>query len=189
MSISINAGAYLLGDIFKSTSTETLTYAESDDDKKDAALNYANNIIKGIEKEYNKSNESIDRGILNASELKMVSTKYEDSLAELNLDDKEGLSKEELASYILAADGLTRIQDEKYVGWEFLPDADITEEDLKKTVFNETILDGVIDEDNIFALENFATSDLKVSAQEIYDENFKKDDHFFAALVNVLFIH
>ena len=32
-----------------------------------------------------------------------------------------GSQKEELASYILAADGLARLKDATYAGWEFCP--------------------------------------------------------------------
>lgn len=190
MSVDFNSGSYLLRDILVNTNTnETLTYAEKEGDKKEAALDYAKGIIKGIEKEYNKSHESIGRGTLNAAELGDL-TKYEDELAELNLDDKEGLSKEELASYILAADGLARTMDEKYIGWDFLPDADIDEEDLRKTIFEEDNVNGNIDEGNMFALENYATRDLKATAQEIYDANFKKDNNnFVMALVKGLFLH
>ncbi len=190
MSIDFNLGSYLIRDILQNTSTnEDLTYASDNEDKKQAALDYATDIIKGLEKDYNKNHESISRGILNTAEADNIS-KYEDELTELNLDDKEGLSKEELASYILAADGLARIKDSKYNGWEFMPDADITDEDLKKTVYEESITDGTIDENNIYALENMKTSELKAAAQAIYDENFKEvNTAGFLAFVKTLFIH
>lgn len=189
MSVNFNAGSYLIRDILQNASTEeSLTYTSDDEDKKEAALNCASDIIKELEKVYNKNYETLSRGTLNAAEVDNIS-KYEDELTELNLDDKEGLSKEELASYILAADGLTRIKDSKYAGWEFLPDATVTEEDLKKTIYEEKITDGVIDTDNIFALENMSAKELKEAAQEIYDANFKKEDNGLLAFVKLLFIH
>lgn len=189
MSVNFNSGSYLIRDILQNTNSESsITYAADDEDKKEVALNYAGDIIKGLEKAYNKNHEGLNKGTLNAAEVDDIS-KYEDELTELNLDDKEGLSKEELASYILAVDGLTRIKDSKYDGWEFLPDADISEEDLKKTIYEESITDGKIDADNMFALENLDTRELKEAAQEIYDTNFKKEETGFLAFVKLLFVH
>ena len=125
--------------------------------------------------------------MLNAAELSRIS-KYEDELTELNLDDNEGFTKEELASYILAADGLARLKDATYAGWEFLPGADITEEDLKISIYEASITDGVIDDKNLFALEKMNTKDLKEAAQEIYDANFKnKCNGFVSFLKNVIY--
>ncbi len=189
MSVNLNLGSCLIKDILQNTNTgETLAYTDKNEETKEAALNYAENIIKGIEKDYNKSNESLNRGVLNAAELSRIS-KYEDELTELNLDDNEGFTKEELASYILAADGLARLKDATYAGWEFLPGADITEEDLKISIYEASITDGVIDDKNLFALEKMNTKDLKEAAQEIYDANFKNKCNGFVSFLKMLFIH
>lgn len=187
MNANLNLGSYLIRDILQSTN-KSLIYANKNEDKKEAALSYAKDIIKEIEKDYNKYNERVDKGILNAAELNGIS-KYEDELAELNLDGDEGLTKEELASYILAADGLVRLKDVTYAGWEFLPGADITEEDLKISIYEASITDGTIDDKNLFALEKMNTKDLKEAAQEIYDTNFKKEENGFMAFLKILFIH
>ena len=111
MNVNLKLGSHLIKDILQNTNTnESLAYASNDEDKKEAALAYAKDTIKAIEKDYNKNNDTLNRGVLNAAELNGIS-KYEDELAELNLDDNEGLTKEELASYILAADGLARLKD------------------------------------------------------------------------------
>ena len=189
MNVNLKLGSHLIKDILQNTNAnESLAYASNDEDKKEAALAYAKDIIKEIEKDYNKSNDTLNRGVLNAAELNGIS-KYEDELAELNLDDNEGLTKEELASYILAADGLARLKDATYAGWEFLPGADITEEDLKISIYEASITDGVIDDKNLFALEKMNTKDLKEAAQEIYDSSFKNKCNGFVSFLKMLFIH
>lgn len=189
MNVNLKLGSHLIKDILQNTNAnESLAYASNDEDKKEAALAYAKDIIKAIEKDYNKNNDTLNRGVLNAAELNGIS-KYEDELAELNLDDNEGLTKEELASYILAADGLARLKDAAYAGWEFLPGADITEEDLKISIYEASITDGIIDDKNLFALEKMNTKDLKEAAQEIYDSSFKNKCNGFVSFLKMLFIH
>lgn len=96
-------------------------------------------------------------------------------------------SNKELASYIMAIDAMAMVKDEQYAGWEFLEGADITEDDLKKTVFEESIMDGEIDENNLKALLKLKDSELKGMAQSIYDENFAKEDNFIVKFLKSLF--
>ena len=70
-----------------------------------------------------------------------------------------------------------------------MPGADITEEDLKISIYEASITDGVIDDKNLFALEKMNTKDLKEAAQEIYDANFKNKCNGFVSFLKMLFIH
>ena len=66
---------------------------------------------------------------------------------------------------------------------------DITEEDIKISIYEASITDGIIDDKNLFALEKMNTKDLKEAAQEIYDTNFKNKCNDFVSFLKMLFIH
>ena len=92
-----------------------------------------------------------------------------------DLDGKKGLSDKEVASYIMALDGITFKFDATYLGWDFVEGADIEEDDLKKGEFSEDNIDGKIDENIQKALDSMDNDELKEIAQNIYDENFYKE--------------
>lgn len=190
--MSVNAAGIVHCVLNATGYTETLSYGVEDTETKDSALALAKNIIKDVEKEYDKTHieGNIKRGRLDCAELASIAGNVEDfdrGFESLDLDGKCGLTKEELASYIMAADSLMQLKDPKYAGWEFLDGADINEEDLLTTVYSSDLTDEEITEDNIKALLEMDDSELHNAAKEIYDENFAKEDNPVVAFFKKIF--
>ena len=150
--------------------------ADKTEDIKDDALLFAQESIKEYEGEgvtldkYDPptKNKKIDYAEVTSEEFKFDFDNYD-------LDGKKGLSDKEVASYIMALDGITFKFDAKYLEWEFVEGADIEEDDLKKGEFSEDNIDGKIDENVQKALDSMDNDELKEIAQKICDENFYKE--------------
>lgn len=150
--------------------------AKKTQDIKEDALIFAKDSIKEYEGEgviLNENdpptkNKKIDYAEVTSEEFKFDFDNYD-------LDGKKGLSDKEVASYIMALDGITFKFDATYLGWDFVEGADIEEDDLKKGEFSEDNIDGKIDENIQKALDSMDNDELKEIAQNIYDENFYKE--------------
>lgn len=189
--MSVNAATMIAGIFTKAGYTGSFIYSEDKEELKDAALDASKTIIKTIEKDYDKNNleGNAKRGCLDYAEMAdLLGSKWDkDQFDEMDLDGKSGITAEELASYLMAADALKRQFDEKYAGWEFLPDADIEEDDLNISVYIKDLADGEISEDNLNALAKMKNSDLQEAAKEIYDNNFAKKENPIVAFFKNLF--
>jgi len=154
------------------------TYIEKENIK-DVALDKAKSVISAFEEEneefddaggFSSVNKKIDLCELKNANLDDLAQ----ALEEFDLDGKDGLNDKEVASYLMAIDGLELKDDEKYAKWEFVDNAKLDENDLKKGVFNKEKIDGNIDKDSLVALDKISNEELKQAASEIYSENFKK---------------
>ena len=128
----------------------------------DSALNFAQADIAAIEKAFYKANEGKADGVLNFAEIKSYlnidSFDLERALQGMDIDgDEKTITAEEYASYLMAADGLARIQTDY----------------INEINYNSSRSDGLVSADEAqLAKQDYH---LNEDALNIYQQYFNKD--------------
>lgn len=160
----LSGGNVFQNDIFQQERAKNngIQYAQDDADLIESALEFAKADIEAIEAPAKAAKGTDKNGKLEAGELstytEMSAPKSGSVIENLDLDGKEKtLSAEEYASYLLAADSISQV-----------------DENALKVTFGQNTPDGIITEQEAYLVEKCSDEQLKAVAQQYYDKYFKE---------------